>query len=312
MFASHAKPAARAALAAWAVLLALPVSAADNTAKSGDAARTDQIARGEYVYHLSGCEGCHTIKSPDAPKLAGGRHFKTDYGTFYSPNITPDAKTGIGTWTYEDFANAMRHGEAPDGSNYFPIFPYTSYTHMTDGDLRDLWAYLQTRPAVERENRLHDLKPVFGWRWLVTVWNVLYLDAGAKPDWPRGRYVAEALSHCHECHTPRDWLGGRNDAMAYAGTPKNPEGIEVPNITPHAETGVGDWSDGDFNMLFTIGMLPNADFVGGVMAESVSHATSKMTEADRQAMIDYLRSLKPVENRIGKKKAGNSGDSEWY
>lgn len=274
-------------------------------------AQPEQVARGQYVYHLGGCEGCHTDKKGDGPKLAGGRAFKTDFGTFYSPNITPDPNTGIGRWSEADFFNAMRHGEAPDGSNYFPAFPYTSYTRMTDRDLRDLWTYLMAQPPVVRENRAHDLKPVFGWRWLVTFWNWLYLDAGPKADWPRGRYVAEALSHCHECHTPRDMLGGREDDRAYAGTKRNPEGLQVPNITPHDETGIGKWSDGDLKMLFTIGMLPDADFVGGVMAESVTHATSKMTEADRQAMIEYLRTLKPVENRIGKKKTGDSGGSSW-
>ena len=310
---SRASTIARVAFAAWAVSFALPAQGQSGIGSAdAPAAPAAQLQRGTYVYHLGGCEGCHTDKKGNGPVLAGGRAFKTDFGTFYSPNITPDASTGIGRWTFEDFKNAMRHGEAPDGSNYFPAFPYTSYTHMTDRDLEDLWAYLSAQPAVDQANRDHDLKPVFGWRWLVTFWNWLYLDTGPKPDWPRGHYVAEALSHCHECHTPRDMLGGRDDANAYAGTPRNPEGLKVPNVTPHDETGIGKWSDGDLKMLFTIGMLPDGDFVGGVMAESVTHATSKMTDADRQALIEYLRALPPVENQIGKKKSGNSGDSEWY
>lgn len=276
-----------------------------------DAGHAQDATRGAYVFNLSGCEGCHTDKKNKGERLAGGRAFKTDFGTFYSPNITADAATGIGTWTLENFTAALRHGLAPDGSNYFPAFPYTSYTNMNDADVRDLWAYLSAQPATSRPNQEHDLRAPYGWRWLMPVWNWLYLDAGAKPDWPRGRYVAEALSHCHECHTPRNFLGGYDNAMAYAGTKKNPEGITIPNITPDPDTGIGKWPRGDLDLLFTIGMLPDGDFVGGVMAESVSHATSKMTKGDRAALIEYLASRPPIVNRVKAKKAQNSGDEDW-
>lgn len=189
-----------------------------------------QITRGEYVFNLAGCVGCHTDKKNKGELLAGGRAFETEFGTFYSPNITPDDNTGIGRWTFDDFRAAMRDGEAPDGSNYFPAFPYTSYTHMTDRDLADLWAYLMVQTPVPRTNKDHDLDAPFGWRWTVTFWNWLYLDTGPKPDWSRGRYVTEALSHCHECHTPRDVLGGYQDDMAYAGTKKNPEALPSPTL----------------------------------------------------------------------------------
>lgn len=295
----------RVALAASAAGAMFAISPPAVAQTAGD------VVRGEYVFHLSGCEGCHTDKKANGPKLAGGREFKTDFGTFYSPNITPDADTGIGRWTFDDFKAAMRKGKAPDGSNYFPAFPYTAYTHMTDQDLADLWAYLQAQPATPHPNRAHDLKVPFGWRWTVTLWNWLYLDQGPKPEWDRGRYVVEALSHCHECHTPRDLLGGRKDAMAYAGTKRNPEGLEIPNITPDQETGIGKWSEGDLRMLFRMGMLPDGDFVGGVMAESVSHATSKMNEADRAALIAYLQSLKPIENQVKTKKSRKSGAESW-
>jgi len=296
------KTAARAGLLAWAAFAyALPAAAED----------ADAVTRGAYVFHLGGCEGCHTDKKNQGPRLGGGRAFKTDFGTFYSPNITPDPDTGIGGWTFADFKAAMREGRRPDGANYFPAFPYPAYTHIRDADLEDLWAYLQAQAPVQRTNTDHDLKAPFGWRWGVTFWNWLYLDKGPRPEWSRGRYVAEALAHCHECHTPRTVLGGRDDAMAYAGTKRNPEGLEVPNITPDPETGIGEWSPGDMDLLFTIGMLPDGDFVGGVMAESVSHATSKMTKADRQALIDYIRARAPLVNRVKTKKARNSGGDEW-
>ena len=205
----------------------------------------------------------------------------------------------------------MRHGRAPDGSHYFPSFPYTSYTRMTDEDLKALWDYLKSQPGVTRENKDHDLSPPFGWRWTVRFWNWLYLDKGPEKGWSRGRYVAEALSHCHECHTPRGSLGGRDDDMAYAGTKRNPEGITVPNITPDPETGIGKWGAGDFDMLLTIGMLPDGDFVGGVMGESVSHSTSKMTPKDRQALIDYLMNRPAIKNRVESKKSQQSQGDDW-
>jgi len=294
-------PAVLAALVAGAALVftALPAMA------------QDQLAQGEYIFNLAGCEGCHTDKKAKGPRLAGGRAFKTDYGTFFSPNITPDRDTGIGAWKFDDFKRALREGIAPDGAHYFPAFPYTSYTHMTDQDIAALWAYLQAQPAVAVANTPHDLSPPFGWRWLMAFWNLLYLDQGPKPDWDRGRYVAEALSHCHECHTPRNAIGGYQNKKAFAGTKSNPEGIAIPNITPDPETGVGKWTEGDFNMLFTIGMLPDGDFVGGVMSESVSHSTSKMTAEDRKALIRHLQALPSIHNQVKAPKAKVSGGNEW-
>jgi len=271
----------------------------------------DQLAEGEYIFNLAGCEGCHTDKKAKGPRLAGGRAFKTDYGTFFSPNITPDLDTGIGTWKFNDFKRALREGLAPDGGHYFPAFPYTSYTHMTDEDIAALWTYVQAQPAVAHVNTPHDLSPPFGWRWLMVFWNMLYLDQGPKPDWDRGRYVTEALSHCHECHTPRNAIGGYRQDQAFAGTKSNPEGIAIPNITPDAETGVGKWTEGDFNMLFTIGMLPDGDFVGGVMSESVSHSTSKMTAKDRKALIRHLQALPSIHNQVKPPKAKISGENDW-
>ena len=273
--------------------------------------RADQRDRGEYIFHLSGCVGCHTDKKGGGKFLSGGRAFKTDFGTFYSPNITPDKNTGLGNWTFENFQTALRDGISPNGENYFPSFPYTSYTHMSDGDINDLWVYLQSTPKIKQDNRDHDLKMPYGWRWTVSIWKELYLDKGAKPDWSRGRYVTEALAHCQECHTPRNFLGGSQDQKAFSGTKRNPEGLAIPNITPDPQTGVGKWNNGDFELLFTIGMLPDTDFVGGAMAESISHTTSKMTKQDRQAMIKYLNQVNPIENRIKAKKAPETNDEEW-
>jgi len=290
-------------------LCAFPVFAQDRGAQNP--VGQDLVADGEYIFNLAGCVGCHTDKKTKGPLLAGGRAFKTDFGTFFSPNITPDLDTGIGRWSFADFRSALRDGLRPDGAHYFPAFPYTSYTHMTDDDISALWAYLQAQPSVSQPNQAHQLKAPFGWRWLVGFWKILYFEKGPKPEWPRGRYIAEALSHCPECHTPRNWLGGQKTNMAYGGTKKNPEGLIIPNITPDLETGTGKWKTGDFDMLFSIGMLPDGDFVGGVMGESVSHSTSKMTLEDRKALITYLQSVAPVHNPVKPQKAEKSGTDAW-
>ncbi|HEY9080968.1 c-type cytochrome [Magnetovibrio sp.] len=297
--------------AIYSAALATVVAGAALLSTHAPAFGQDSLAKGEYIFNLAGCEGCHTDKKNNGPRLAGGRAFKTDYGTFFSPNITPDPNTGIGKWTFDDFKRALREGIAPDGSHYFPAFPYTSYTHMTDDDIAALWAYMQAQPATNHVNTAHDLKAPFGWRWLMVFWNALYLDPGPKSDWDRGRYVTEALSHCHECHTPRNLLGGYQNDKAFAGTISNPEGITVPNITPDPDTGIGKWSEGDLKMLFTTGMLPDGDFVGGVMSESISHSTSKMTAQDRQALIRHLQSLPPVHNPVKAPKAKVSGGGDW-
>ena len=167
-----------------------------------------EVARGEYVFHAAGCVGCHTVKLGKRALLAGGRTLKTPFGVFHSPNITPDAEHGIGTWSEADFVRAMRFGVAPDGSHYFPVFPYTSYTRMTDDDLRGLWVYIRSLPPVGQKNKPHQVKPPFGWRFLVAFWKWLYFTLGPfRPDparsaaWNRGAYLVDVLGHCGECHT---------------------------------------------------------------------------------------------------------------
>ena len=284
---------------------------------SANAAPPDELKRGRYIFNLAGCAGCHTIKKSSNGFLAGGRKFETEFGTFFSPNITSHTNAGIGRWTFDDFTRAMRDGISPDGKNYYPSFPYTSYNKMSGDDLSALWAYIKTIPANDRANTPHDLESPFSWRFLISIWKIPNFDQkslmpveGKSEAWMRGRYIAEALSHCRECHTPRNIMGGLALAMDYGGTNSNPEGIVVPNITSDRETGIGKWSVGDLDMLLKMGMLPDADFVGGVMAESVTHSTSKMTDGDRAAVIEYLGSLKPVDNYIKRKNKGNS-DESW-
>mgnify|MGYP001222242019 CR=1 FL=1 len=290
-----------AVYAVIALVLAAPPAAADEAA----------VARGKYLFDAAGCAGCHTDSKNKGPLGAGGRALKTPFGVFFSPNITPHAEHGIGTWSEDDLARALRHGVSPGGDHYFPVFPYTSYSGISDADIGDLGAYIFSLPAVARRNRPHQAPPPFGWRFLVPVWKWLNFTPGPlapepKRDaaWNRGAYLVEALAHCGQCHTPRGALGARKPAMKLAGTPSGPEGGIIPNITPDQETGIGGWSDADLRSLFKMGMKPDFDFVGGAMGEVVANTTSRLTDADLAAVIVYLRSLSPVRHQVRRKKEG--------
>ena len=270
------------------------------TSVPADPASADPVARGAYVFQAAGCFGCHTDEKAGGKPLAGGRALKTPFGTFFTPNITPDPQTGIGRWSDADFIRAFREGVRPDGAALFPAFPYTSYTRMTDQDLRDLKAYLFAQAPVSRPNTPHDLRAPFGWRFLLPVWQAMHLEEGPRPadpsrpaEWNRGRYLTEALGHCGECHTPRNALGALELSRAYAGTPDGPEGDKVPNLTPAKE--MADWSLADVESFLEIGMLPDGDFAGGSMAEVIRNSTSRLTKADRHAIAVYLKSLPPAQ-----------------
>ncbi|MBO6781746.1 MAG: cytochrome c, partial [Alphaproteobacteria bacterium] len=168
---------------------------------AGAAAHAADAERGEYVFATAGCASCHT-KPEGGAFLAGGREFKTDFGSFFSPNITPDADTGIGGWSDEDFMRAMREGISPDGKHYYPTFPYTSYTRMTDADVLDLKAYLDTVPAVRNAVPEHDLPFPFSVRLSMFGWKLLFFDEGRfEPDptksdeWNRGAYLVTGPGH---------------------------------------------------------------------------------------------------------------------
>lgn len=264
------------------------------------AAAAGDAKRGEYLVTAGGCVACHTAKGEKAVRFAGGHPLETPFGTFYGPNITPHPQAGIGKWTEADFIRAMRHGVRPDGAHYFPAFPYPSYTRIVDADLRDLWAYLRTLPPSARQNQPHDLKFPFGFRFLVWGWKLLFFTPGptaadtqtATPA-GRGGYLVNALSHCGECHTPRNFLGGPKRDRFLAGG-KGPDGKGVPNLTP---TRLKKWSDGELKDFLTTGMTADGDVTAEAMGEVVTNTTSKITPEDLAAIIAYLRTIPalPVE-----------------
>jgi mono/diheme cytochrome c family protein len=293
----------RARIGLAAFLLSIAPAALSPRPATGQAADQAQLERGAYLFTAANCVACHTdLKNKGAP-LAGGRALATPFGTFYSPNITSDPETGIGRWSDDDFIRALREGVSPEGDYYFPAFPYTSYTRMTEQDMRDLKAYLFSLPPVRQANREHEIDFPYGWRFTVGPWQWLNFTAGElQPDparsasWNRGAYLVRALGHCGECHTPRGWLGGTDEDYALSGTPDGPAGEKVPNITPHTGTGLGGWESADVVRVLRTGMLPDGDFVGSGMGEVVSFSTGKLTDADRGAIAEYLLSLPPIEN----------------
>jgi mono/diheme cytochrome c family protein len=289
-------------------------------ASAPDAAHGDAVRRGEYLLRAGGCVACHTDSKGGGAFLAGGRALKTDFGIFYGPNLTPDAIYGLGRWTEADFLRAVRHGIRPDGKQYYPSFPYPSFTHIQDEDLRALWAYLRTVPPIARPNTPHELKFPFRWRFLVQLWKLLYFRPGplqADPTSPsqvaRGRYLSEALGHCGECHTPRTFLGGLKKGMNLAGSAAGPEGEAIPNLTPDPATGLGDWTLSDITELLASGMTRDGDFVGGSMGEVVENSTRHLTAADRLAIAAYLKSIPAVRSEVARKKRGGrkAPNSEW-
>jgi mono/diheme cytochrome c family protein len=285
------------ALAGLAACLFVP-----RDGEPAEIAASGDPARGAYVLRLGGCVTCHTDAKNGGAFLAGGRALGSPYGTFYVSNITPDPATGIGGWSTADFVRTMTEGISPDGHPYFPAFPYTSYTRMQRDDLGDLKAYLDTVEPVPNQVRDHDLRFPFGFRPLLRGWQLLFFDPGTfQPDpqrseiWNRGAYIVNGPGHCSECHTPRNLLGGPERDRFLAGTRDGPDGKPVPNITPDAEDGIGNWSKSDLTFALKTSILPDGDVLGGAMAEVVKEATSHWTDQDREAVAEYLFTVEPLK-----------------
>jgi mono/diheme cytochrome c family protein len=257
------------------------------------------LANGKIIFNAGGCSSCHAVPGqPDRLRLGGGLAIPSPFGTFYAPNISPDPADGIGRWTENNFVNAVTRGISPEGTHYFPAFPYTSYQHAKVEDVRDLFAYLKTLPQVSGKVRDHDVPFPFNIRRNVGIWKLLFMDGKPfAPDarrsaaWNRGAYLVNSFGHCAECHSPRNFLGGIVAAQRFAGGP-NPEGEGwVPNIT---QKGLADWSEQDIAYFLETGQTPDNDTAGGPMARVIKN-TSQLPAEDRAAMAEYLKELPPVE-----------------
>lgn len=267
-------------------------------------AQSDVLERGAVLFAAAGCANCHTDRKNEGPLLAGGRALVTPFGQFYAPNITPHPEDGIGGWSDEDFIRALREGVSPGGYDYYPAFPYTTYTNMTDEDILAIKAYIFSLDPVAQPSREHELGFPYDQRWTLTFWKWLFFEEGPRPlaegqseQVRRGAYLVEAVAHCGECHTPRGWLGALDSSMWLAGATDGAEGEKVPNITPHPETGIGDWSESDITFLLDAGLLPDGDVVGSTMWEVVSDGTDQLSGEDQEAIAAYLKSVPPIEHR---------------
>ncbi|MDB5595688.1 MAG: cycG [Hyphomicrobiales bacterium] len=255
--------------------------------------------RGAIVFNAGGCASCHaTPGQTDRKLLGGGLELKSPFGTFVAPNISPHPTDGIGTWTVADLANAMLRGVSPEGTHYYPAFPYTTYAHAKIEDIRDLMAYLRTLAPVEGKARAHDISFPFNIRRGLGLWKQFFLDttpvkndAARSPEWNRGKYLVEALGHCAECHSSRNPIGGIVASERFAGGPDLEGHGWVPNITPSAK-GLASWSKGDISELLSTGFTPDYDSVGSSMADVVRN-TGALAKSDRDAMAEYLKSLPP-------------------
>ena len=261
------------------------------------------VARGEQMFWTSGCASCHAAPkaSGDAKRvLAGGVEFKTPFGTFRAPNISPSVEAGIGGWSDLEFANAMLRGVSPQGEHYYPAFPFTQYARMTSQDIADLWAYLKTVPASDNVVADHDIGFPFNVRRGLGLWKLLYLDpspvvdVGNDPVLLRGRYLVEGPAHCGACHTPRNPIGGMDKSRWLAGG-VSPEGNErIPNITP-SDKGIGGWSHADIVNALETGFTPEFDSFGSSMADVVENM-AKLPKSDLEAMAAYLKAIQPIED----------------
>jgi len=271
-------------------------------------ARTADLANGEVMFNVGGCSSCHaTPKQDDHKRLGGGLALATPFGTFKVPNISSDAAHGIGAWSEEDFANAMLRGVGRGGEHLYPAFPYTSYQRMALDDVRDLYAFLKTLPAVDTPSEPHQLPFPFNVRRGLGLWKLLYLDGkmftpdpAKSAELDRGAYLIEGPGHCAECHSPRDAFGGMVAARRFSGGPDAEGKGWVPNITPHPD-GLADWSARDIAYLLESGMTKDSDSVGSSMADVVLN-TARLSAADRDAMAAYIKSLPPRPGKPPPKK----------
>jgi mono/diheme cytochrome c family protein len=258
------------------------------------------LANGETMFIAGNCSACHATPGQDDRKqLAGGLKLSSPFGTFVTPNITPDPKFGIGAWSELEFVDAMKRGTGRHGEHLYPAFPYSAYSLMKTSDVRDLFAYIKTLPAVAKPTAPHELKFPFNLRPAVGFWKLLYFkpheftpDPKQSEAWNRGAYLAEGPAHCAECHTPRNALGGEEAGKLYEGAPNLEAGGRfASNITPNKD-GIGDWSAQDIADFLKSGT--DKCFNEPVGMKDVVASTGQLSDADLAALGAYIHGLPPI------------------
>lgn len=262
---------------------------------AGVAASADILARGEYLTKAADCVACHTVPGSDKP-YAGGLAFKLPFGTIYSTNITADPEHGIGTWTDDQFVRAVREGIRNDGQRIYPAFPYTSYTLLSRDDVLAIKAYLFSLAPIAQADKPNELGFPFNQRWAMGFWNAVFFksqrfvaDDKQSPEWNSGAYLATALGHCGECHTPRNLGFGLKQGQALAG--ESLQGWRAYNITSDKEHGIGAWSDSELASYLASGHAEGHASAAGPMGEVVEYSLQHLAKPDVAALVTYLRSV---------------------
>ena len=270
---------------------------ADPTGVPAALANADPVKRGEYLARAADCLVCHT--APGSAQYAGGLAFPLPFGTLYSTNITPDKDTGIGNYSDEDFLNAVQRGIRRDGARLYPAMPYVSYTYITDADALAIKAYLFSQPAVHADNPANTLTFPFNQRWSMIFWSLLFNantrfapNTAQSPEWNRGAYIAEALAHCGECHTPRNLAFALDNRRKFAGAVA--AGWRAFNISSDKDTGIGGWSDDEVFAYLANGHARGRGTAAGPMGEAVDQSFSRLAPADIHALVSYVRSVPAV------------------
>jgi mono/diheme cytochrome c family protein len=270
---------------------------ADPTGVPAALANADVVKRGEYLARAADCVVCHT--GAGGQSYAGGLAIPLPFGMLYSTNITPDKETGIGDYSDQDFLNAVQRGIRKDGTRLYPAMPYPSYSYMTDADALAIKAYLFSLPPVHSVNRADTLTFPYNQRWSMVIWS-FFFNADARfapnpsqsPEWNRGAYIAEALAHCGECHTPRNLAFALDNRKKFAGAVT--AGWRAYNITSDKGSGIGAWSDDDIFAYLSNGHALGRGTAAGPMGEAVDESFSRLAPADVHALVSFVRSVPPI------------------
>lgn len=270
--------------------------------------------RGAYLARASGCVSCHT--APGGAALAGGAPLETPFGTFVPPNITPDPIGGIGNWTLDEFAVAVRQGISPDGEPYYPAFMYEFYGQLSDQDLADMWAAVREVPPIAEPAAAHDLSFPFNLRFGLKLWRAAFMAEptvspvlGRSELWNRGQQLVEGSAHCAACHTGRNLAGGLDPDEAMAGSDALPDGGTAPSIRAEDLAARG-WTAASLAYALRTGMAVDGDALGGSMAEVVQAGTSFLDEADREAIAAYIMNVDEIGSESAIAAAANAGSMD--
>ncbi len=277
------------AVAAWIAAAPAGFAGPSDSASS----QADHIYNGRYQALVADCSGCHT--RPGGAYMAGGAPIETPFGALVPPNITPDAETGMGAWTLQEFRDAMTKGIGKGGRHLYPAMPYVYYSKMPTADIDDIYSYLKTVAPAHNKVVANQLPFPFSIRASMIGWNLVNFspepfkpDPGKSPDWNRGAYLVQGPGHCAACHSPKTWLGADKAGNYMQGA--NLQGWFAPNITGNPWIGIGSWTEAEVVAYLKTGTNGRA-VASGPMAEAIEASTSQMTEADLGAIAVYLKSL---------------------